>query len=292
MTTAALTAAIRAKKSFLCVGLDPDPARLPACLANKADPVLTFNREIIRATEDLCVAYKPNTAFYEAQGAAGWRTLEETAKLLPAGCLRIADAKRGDIGNTSARYAAAFFDALPFDAVTVAPYMGRDSVTPFLADRPGKWAILLALTSNPGADDFQTAALRAPEPAELLRAPQPRDDDPPEALFERVLRTSQTWPHADQLMYVVGATRAAALARVRALVPRAWLLVPGVGAQGGSLADVARAGLTPDGGLLVNSSREILYASAGDDFAAAARAAAQRVQREMAALLAPLLPAR
>ncbi len=283
MTSAALTAAIRRKRSFLCVGLDPDPARLPACLAREPDPVLAFNRAIIGATEDLCVAYKPNTAFYEAQGAAGWRTLEETAKLLPPDCLRIADAKRGDIGNTSARYAAAFFDALPFDAVTVAPYMGRDSVVPFLENRPGKWAILLALTSNPGADDFQTTALL--EPSEFLREKQLNGGYPPEELYEKVLKISQTWPHADQLMYVVGATRAEALQRVRRHVPHAWLLVPGVGAQGGSLADVARYGLTAEVGLLVNSSREILYASSGADFAEAARAAALRVQQKMADIL-------
>ncbi len=269
MTAAQLTATIRAKRSFLCVGLDPDPARLPACLADEPNPVLAFNRAIIAATHDLCVAYKPNTAFYEASGAAGWQTLEETARLLPADCFRIADAKRGDIGNTSARYAAAFFDALPFDAVTVAPYMGRDSVTPFVENRPGKWAILLALTSNPGADDFQTLPVANGT-----------------ALFEHVLTQSQRWPHADQLMYVVGATRADALRLVRKHVPTAWLLVPGVGAQGGSLADVAKYGLTPEVGLLVNSSREILYASSGPDFAEAARAAALRVQTQMAYLLA------
>lgn len=279
MTSAALTTAIRAKRSFLCVGLDPDPTRLPKCLAGEADPVLSFNRAIVDATHDLCVAYKPNTAFYEAQGVAGWRTLEETAKLLPADCFRIADAKRGDIGNTSAAYARAFFDALPFDAVTVAPYMGRDSVTPFLENRPGKWAILLALTSNPGADDFQMLTIASPEQSPRYAVTQSR------SLFEQVLRTSQTWPHADQLMYVIGATRAEALRQVRAIVPDAWLLVPGVGAQGGSLADVARFGMNQQVGLLVNSSREILYASSGDNFAAAARAAALRVQREMAALL-------
>lgn len=283
MTSAALTATIRAKRSFLCVGLDPDPARLPVCLSDEADPVLAFNRAIIAATEDLCVAYKPNTAFYEAQGAAGWRTLEATAQAIPPGCLRIADAKRGDIGNTSAAYARAFFDALPFDAVTVVPYMGQDSVTPFLTNRPGKWAILLALTSNPGADDFQTLGLF--EESEFLRERQIEGGYPPERLFERVLTRSQTWPHADQLMYVVGATRAEMLTRVRQLVPDAWLLVPGVGAQGGSLAEVARRGLNAQVGLLVNSSREILYASSGSDFAEAARAVAQRMQQEMAGLL-------
>lgn len=283
MTSAQLTATIRQKRSFLCVGLDPDPHRLPACLAAEPDPVLAFNRAIIAATHDLCVAYKPNTAFYEASGAAGWRTLEETARLLPSDCLRIADAKRGDIGNTSALYARAFFDALPFDAVTVAPYMGRDSVTPFLENRPGKWAILLALTSNSGAADFQTLGLL--EESEFLREKQFNGGYPPEALFERVLKTSQAWPYADQLMYVVGATRAEALQRVRQHVPRAWLLVPGVGAQGGSLAEVARYGMTPEVGLLVNSSREIIYASSGEDFAEAARAAALRVQQQMDELL-------
>jgi orotidine-5'-phosphate decarboxylase len=283
MTSAQLTATIRSKRSFLCIGLDPDPARLPTCLAAEPDPVLAFNRAIVAATHDLCVAYKPNTAFYEAYGAAGWRTLEETAKMLPPDCLRIADAKRGDIGNTSARYAAAFFDALPFDAVTVAPYMGRDSVVPFLENRPDKWAILLALTSNPGADDFQQLALH--ETALLAQELPQNTDSLPEQLYERVLRQSQTWPHAAQLMYVVGATRATALQRVRRHVPQAWLLVPGVGAQGGSLDEVARYGLTSNVGLLVNSSRDILYASNGADFAAAARAAALTVQRQMAEIL-------
>ncbi len=274
MTSAQLTAAIRAKRSFLCVGLDPDPVRLPACLADEPDPVLAFNRAIIAATHDLCVAYKPNTAFYEANGAAGWQTLAATADLIPADCFRIADAKRGDIGNTSALYARAFFDTLTFDAVTVAPYMGRDSVLPFLENRPGKWAILLALTSNAGADDFQT-----------LELTQDAHSEQPEALFERVLTRSQSWPHAEQLMYVVGATRAEALQRVRRLVPDAWLLVPGVGAQGGSLAEVTKFGINQHVGLLVNSSREIIYASSGPDFAEAARAAALRVQQQMAALL-------
>ena len=282
MTSAELTAAIRATRSFLCIGLDPDPAKLPACVLGYEDPVLEFNRRLIEATHDLCVAYKPNTAFYEARGAAGWRTLEETARLIPAGCLRIADAKRGDIGNTSALYARAFFDALPFDAVTVAPYMGQDSVQPFLEGRPGKWAVLLALTSNPGAADFQTLAVQEGDPLSHSVA-QSRSE--PEALFERVLHRSQAWPHADQLMYVVGATRAEALTRVRAIVPDAWLLVPGVGAQGGSLAEVARLGMNGQVGLLVNSSREIIYASGGEDFAEAAREAALRVQWQMAELL-------
>ena len=268
---------IRSKRSYLCVGLDTDPRRIPAHLRSEPDPVFAFNRQIIDATADYCVAYKPNLAFYEAQGPRGWESLQKTLEYLPQEHLTIADAKRGDIGNTSHLYARTFFDpdaaCLNFDAVTVAPYMGRDSVTPFL-DFPGKWVIVLALTSNPGSADLQQL---------------PVDGDP---LFEKVIEQAQQWAggasSADCLMFVVGATQAAWLARVRQLAPAHFLLVPGVGAQGGSLAEVSRYGLNEQCGLLVNASRSILYASDGKDFAQAARREAQATQREMSQQLEQL----
>jgi orotidine-5'-phosphate decarboxylase len=275
MNYQALAAAIRAKQSYLCVGLDTDIQKLPPHLLNVPDPVFAFNKAIIDATAPYAVAYKPNIAFYEAQGPRGWESLQRTLDYVPEGCFTIADAKRGDIGNTSGLYARAFFDpaaaGLDFDAVTVAPYMGHDSVTPFLM-YPGKWIILLALTSNPGSADFQRQAV---------------DNDTRE-LFEKVIETAQAWvdPNShERLMFVVGATQADQLARIRELAPRHFLLVPGVGAQGGSLADVSQHGLTPDGGLLVNASRSILYASNGLDFAEAAAAEAQSIQAEMATYL-------
>ncbi|WP_367915733.1 orotidine-5'-phosphate decarboxylase [Leadbetterella sp. DM7] len=259
------------KKSYLCVGLDTDIRKVPEHLLDFPDPVFEFNRQIIDATRDFCVAYKPNIAFYEAAGRKGWESLEKTLAYIPGDCFTIADAKRGDIGNTSGLYARAFFDksasGLDFDAVTVAPYMGKDSVTPFLEyDR--KWVILLALTSNTGAQDFQNSAL-----AEGGR------------LFEKVLETSQAWGSEENLMYVVGATRAASLREIRKIVPGHFLLIPGVGAQGGSLEEVSRYGLTPDCGLLVNSSRGIIYASSGQDFALRAQEEAAAIQREMAGYL-------
>lgn len=273
MTHSQVTDQIFQKQSYLCVGLDTDPHRLPRHLLAEPDPVLAFNRAIIDATADLAVAYKPNIAFYEAQGPRGWERLQRTLEHIPAGCLTIADAKRGDIGNTSGLYARTFFDAsaagLNFDAITVAPYMGHDSVLPFL-EYVGKWVILLALTSNPGSADFQR---------------QPTGE---QELFETVIQTAQTWAGPDRLMFVVGATQAAELGRVRELAPDHFLLVPGVGAQGGSLADVSRYGLTKTGGLLVNASRSILYASDGPDFAERARAEAQALQTEMAGYLAAL----
>ncbi|RYC71183.1 MULTISPECIES: orotidine-5'-phosphate decarboxylase [Spirosoma] len=267
MTYQELSEQIAQKQSYLCVGLDTDLKKLPHHLLTEPDPVFAFNRAIIDATADLAVAYKPNIAFYEAQGPRGWESLQKTLDYIPANCFTIADAKRGDIGNTSGLYARAFFDpaaaGLHFDSITVAPYMGHDSVTPFL-DYEGKWVILLALTSNPGSADFQRQSLGEQE------------------LFEAVIETANSWAGPDRIMFVVGATQAAELGRIRQLAPKNFLLVPGVGAQGGSLEDVSRYGLTTDGGLLVNASRSILYASGGTDFARRARAEAVSLQQEMA----------
>ena len=262
---------IKLKRSFLCIGLDSDILKIPAHLKETTDPLFAFNKEIIDATQDLCVAYKPNLAFYESLGASGWESLEKTVRYIrekhPEQFI-IADAKRGDIGNTSNLYARAFFDRMDFDAVTVAPYMGEDSVKPFMTYLD-KWVILLALTSNKGAADFQYL----------------KDEKTGEQLFESVLKTSQTWGNADQMMYVVGATRAEKLEEIRELVPDHFLLVPGVGAQGGSLEEVAKYGMNDQCGLLVNSSRAIIYASADTDFAEKAREAAMDVQLDMEELL-------
>jgi len=259
------------KKSYLCVGLDTDPLKIPRHLLDCPDPVFEFNKQIIDATRDYCVAYKPNIAFYEAAGRKGWESLQKTLEYIPKDCLTIADAKRGDIGNTSGLYARAFFDksasGLDFDAVTVAPYMGEDSVLPFL-EYPGKWVILLALTSNSGARDFQNS--------ELTEGGR---------LFEKVLKTSQAWGSEENLMYVVGATQARSLEDIRKIVPGHFLLIPGVGAQGGSLEEVSRYGLNSECGLLVNSSRGIIYASSGEDFADRAREEAAVIQKEMATYL-------
>lgn len=262
---------IKAKKSFLCIGLDTDIIKIPAHLLAQPDPIFAFNKEIIDATADLCVAYKPNLAFYESMGAVGWESLRKTMEYIPSHCFTIADAKRGDIGNTSSMYAKTFFDpsaaGFNFDSVTVAPYMGSDSVTPFFAYE-NKWVILLALTSNEGAKDFQFDAFENGE-----------------KVFERVLTKSSQWGTDQNMMYVVGATRGEAFAAIRKLVPEHFLLVPGVGAQGGSLADVCKYGINKDCGLLVNSSRAIIYASNTIDFANQARAAALLVQQEMEEIL-------
>ncbi|WP_080240588.1 orotidine-5'-phosphate decarboxylase [Spirosoma rigui] len=274
MTYNELSEQIFKKQSYLCVGLDTDLRKLPSHLLSEADPVFAFNKAIIDATADFAVAYKPNIAFYEAQGPRGWESLQRTLDYIPSNCFTIADAKRGDIGNTSGLYARTFFEpeaaGLSFDSITVAPYMGHDSVVPFLA-YPGKWVILLALTSNPGSADFQRLSLH-----------QPVDQ---EQLYQTVLKTAQTWAGPDQLMFVVGATQTSELSRIRELAPDNFLLVPGVGAQGGSLADVSCRGLTAAGGLLVNASRSILYASAGTDFADRARDEAKALQTEMATYL-------
>lgn len=264
-----LVAQIRKKNSFLCIGLDTDLEKVPAHFLRTEDPIFEFNKAIIEATHDLCVAYKPNTAFYEAYGSTGWRSLERTMAYLNANYpeqLTIADAKRGDIGNTSTRYAKAFFEEMAFDAVTIAPYMGRDSVEPFLAFTD-KFAILLALTSNVGAFDFQTEKMGEME------------------LYKRVLKTALHYNGAQNLMFVVGATKAEFIGEIRTLVPDHFLLVPGVGAQGGSLEEVCQYGLNDRIGLLVNSSREIIYASKTLDFADAARAKAQELQLQMEQIL-------
>lgn len=273
MTRQDLIALIRERRSFLCVGLDTDPAKMPAHLQGERDGVFRFNRAIVDATIDLCVAYKPNIAFYEALGLEGLRQLKLTMDYihsLKKPVFTIADAKRGDIGNTSERYARAFLDPkgdFNFDAITVAPYMGADSVQPFTV-YDGKWVILLALTSNKGAFDFQLSEDREGTP-----------------LYQRVLQTSKQWGNEDNMMYVVGATKADMLADVRRIVPGSFLLVPGVGSQGGSLEEVCRYGLNGDCGLLVNSSRGIIYASNEMDFAEAAAREAQKLQQQMAAVL-------
>lgn len=267
MTRQELVAQIRSKKSFLCVGLDTDLSKIPAHLLETEDPIFEFNKAIIDATKDFCVAYKPNIAFYECYGPKGWESLQKTIDYIPKNIFTIADAKRGDIGNTSSYYAKTFFDYLKCDSVTVAPYMGKDSVTPFL-EFENKWVILLALTSNKGALDFQ-----------MIK------DEKGEELFKHVLRKSAEWGTKDNLMYVVGATRAEGIGEVRKLVPDHFFLVPGVGAQGGSLQDVSNFGWNDDCGLLVNSSRGIIYASNGLDFAERAAVEAKKLQEEMAAIL-------
>ena len=265
MTTAQLIEQIKKKKSFLCIGLDVDITKIPSFLLKKDDPIFAFNKAIIDATHHLCVAYKPNTAFYEAYGLKGWQSLEKTINYINEKhpeIFTIADAKRGDIGNTSTMYAKAFLEDLAFDSVTVAPYMGKDSVEPFLAFKE-KHTILLALTSNQGAFDFQTKEIENKE------------------VYKHVLETSKTWKNSENLMYVVGATKAEYFAEIRKIIPDAFLLVPGVGAQGGSLQDVCKYGLTDTIGLLINSSRGIIYASSEKDFAEKAAEKAKNLQQQM-----------
>lgn len=262
---------IQKKRSFLCVGLDTDIKKIPEHLMETSDPVFSFNKEIIDATVEFSVAYKPNLAFYESLGSKGWASLEKTVSYLKSkypNTFIIADAKRGDIGNTSNLYARAFFEKLNFDAVTVAPYMGEDSVKPFMTYN-NKWVILLALTSNKGASDFQFL----------------KDEKSGDLLFESVLKASQKWGTVENMMYVVGATKAEKLKEIRQIIPDHFLLVPGVGAQGGSLQEVAQNGFNGQCGLLVNSSRGIIYASSDSDFADKARTAAHEVQQEMDVLL-------
>lgn len=261
---------IKLKKSFLCVGLDPVLEKLPKHLLKYDNPILEFNKQLIDATKDIAVAYKPNTAFYETQGVKGWDTLVKTWQYFPKDIFTIADAKRGDIGNTSAMYAEAFFkeegSGMSFDSVTVAPYMGKDSVSPFLSYE-NKWVILLALTSNAGSADFQ------------------QKDSEGERLYERVIKTSSQWASAEQLMYVVGATKPQEFRNIRTLAPDHFLLVPGVGAQGGDLQAVCENGLNAECGLLINAARSIIYASSGEDFAEKARQEALAMQNEMEAIL-------
>jgi orotidine-5'-phosphate decarboxylase len=240
------------KGTYLCIGLDPELAKLPAHLLKEADPIFEFNKQIIDATHDICVAYKPNTAFYECHGMKGWQSFEKTKNYIPNDIFTIADAKRGDIGNTSKMYASAFFDTYQFDAITVAPYMGKDSVQPFL-DHPDKWTIVLGLTSNAGSQDFQK--LKVGE----------------RYVYETVIQQCSTWGDEDHLMFVVGATQANDIQHIRSLIPNHFLLVPGVGAQGGDLSAISAQGLNKEAGLLVNSSRGIIYAGNDKDFAKAAR---------------------
>lgn len=267
MTRQELINQIKEKRSFLCVGLDTDITKIPEHLLGEEDPIFTFNKAIIEATEDLCVAYKPNIAFYESYGVRGWQSLQKTWQIIPKNCFSIADAKRGDIGNTSKMYAQAFFDqavsGMSFDSITIAPYMGKDSVTPFLQFE-GKWAIVLALTSNEGSKDFQNFS-----------------NTERKQLFEEVIDKVNTWGNTDNLMYVVGATRGEAFTEIRKHAPDHFLLVPGVGAQGGSLQEVCQYGMNKDCGLLVNSTRGIIYASSGKDFAERAREEAIILRNEM-----------
>lgn len=272
MNTQDLIAQIRKKKSFLCVGLDTDPEKIPTFLLSEEDPVFEFNKTIIDATHQFTVAYKPNTAFYEACGHKGWKSLARTIEYLNTKypeVFTIADAKRGDIGNTSSMYAKAFLQEMAFDSITVAPYMGRDSVEPFLQFRD-RHAILLALTSNDGAFDFQTEKTGGKE------------------LYKKVIEVSRTWENSERLMYVVGATKAEYLAEIRKIVPDSFLLVPGLGAQGGSLEEVCKYGMNKNIGLLVNSSRGIIYASENANFAEIAAAKAEVIQREMEIQIASL----
>ena len=271
MRRSELISIIRKKKSFLCIGLDTDLSKIPQHLLQAEDPAFEFNKQIVDATHDLAIAYKPNLAFYECNGVKGWQSLTKTIQYLKKfEVFTIADAKRGDIGNTSTQYAKAFFNpdksGLDFDAVTVAPYMGEDSVKPFL-EFSGKWVVLLALTSNKGAEDFQFFSSEGKK------------------LFEQVLTQSKNWGSEENMMFVVGATKAEMLTTIRKIVPDHFLLIPGVGAQGGSLQEVAKYGLTKDCGLLVNSSRNIIYASKEKDFAEKAREETLKVQLEMEVLL-------
>lgn len=269
MTTEQLVAQIHLKKSFLCIGLDVDISKIPKHLLELEDPIFSFNKAIIDATHHLCVAYKPNTAFYEAYGIKGWQALEKTIKYLNKQypeIFTVADAKRGDIGNTSTMYAKAFFEDLAFDSVTVAPYMGKDSVEPFLAFN-NKHTIMLALTSNKGAFDFQTKKVDNKE------------------LYKEVLETSKSWKNSKNLMYVVGATKAEYFKEIREIIPNSFLLVPGVGAQGGNLQDVCKYGLSKNIGLLINSSRGIIYASNKNDFAKVAKIKAEELQQQMEVIL-------
>jgi orotidine-5'-phosphate decarboxylase len=279
MTRQQLTARIRSTGTYLCVGLDTDPTKIPVQLRSYSDPVYEFNRQIIDATKDHCVAYKINTAFYESSGAKGWETMEKTVDYIPSTHFTIADAKRGDIGNTSAHYARAFFETLNFDAVTVAPYMGEDSVRPFL-EFTDKWTILLGLTSNPGAKDFELQRM-APSP-ELQR---PKGEG---FLYEKVLTTAAGWGTPDNLMFVVGATQAESFTAIRRLTPDHFYLVPGVGAQGGSLQEISDKAMNKDVGLLVNASRAVIFASSGEDFAEAATRVAAGYHQEMQTRLRPI----
>lgn len=289
MTRQQLVAQIRQKKSYLCVGLDTDIRKIPPHLLEGPDPVLHFNKTIIDATRDQCVAYKINTAFYEALGAKGWEIMDATVRYIGKEHFTIADAKRGDIGNTSDQYARAFFETMPFDSVTVAPYMGRDSVEPFL-QYEGKWAIVLGLTSNEGSRDFQKLDLFDADKINnslknLVLSPLVLEKGRDTELYKEVLRKVASWGTKENLMFVIGATQPEEFDAIRQIIPNHFLLVPGVGAQGGSLKEISEKAMTEDCGLLVNSSRAIIYASSGTDYAGKARAMAIAVQQEMAGYL-------
>ena len=270
MNRTQLVEQIQQKQSYLCVGLDTDITKIPKHVHSQPDAVFQFNKAMIDATKDHCVSYKINTAFYESQGLKGWEAMEATVNYIPATHLKIADAKRGDIGNTSSQYAKTFFEVLPFDAVTVAPYMGEDSIRPFL-EYKNNWTIVLVLTSNAGSNDFQQLKIA--------------DGNTGKRLYEKVLQTTASWGNPGNLMFVVGATRASDLENIRSIIPDHFLLVPGVGAQGGSLEEVSKYGLNKDCGLLVNASRAIIFASGNVDFAEAAKSVAKQYQEEMAAYL-------
>ena len=298
MTRQQLINQIRKKQSYLCVGLDTDITKIPKHLLTEPDPVFAFNKAIIDATKDLCVSYKINTAFYEALGVKGWQAMEKTVHYIGDEHFKIADAKRGDIGNTSDQYAKAFFEALPFDSVTVAPYMGEDSVKPFL-QYEGKWAIVLGLTSNKGANDFELQRVVFNQTTKTTQ--EDVIDDSEDAgynrdvitidtiyvkfLYEEILSTVSKWGNTDNLMFVIGATQANEFINIRKLLPHHFFLVPGVGAQGGSLKEISEKAMNKDCGILVNASRAIIYASGGEDFAEVARKVATEYQNEMEAYL-------
>ena len=294
MTRKQLIEQIKQKRSYLCVGLDTDITKIPRHLQAHPDAVFEFNRQIIDATKDLCVSYKLNTAFYEAMGLKGWEAMQRTVNYIPNEHFIIADAKRGDIGNTSSQYARAFFEAMNFDAITVAPYMGEDSVKPFL-EFENKWAIVLGLTSNPGSKDFEQLKVVGQATNNSDEATNNGDEATNNGnkagnteggyLYESVLKKVSAWGNPGNLMFVVGATKASDLAGIRRIIPDHFLLVPGVGFQGGSLKEVSQYGMNADCGLLVNASRAIIYASEKEDFAAEARAIAQQYQAEMAGYL-------
>ena len=281
MTRNQLVQQIQIKKSYLCVGLDTDITKIPKHLQSHPDAVFEFNKQIIDATQDLCVAYKINTAFYEAMGLKGWEAMEKTVNYIPKDQFIIADAKRGDIGNTSFQYAKTFFETLNFDAITVAPYMGEDSVKPFL-EFENKWAIVLGLTSNAGSKDFEQLRLVRED---TNQGEDSENTNQGEYLYETVLKKVSSWGNTNNLMFVVGATKASDLKDIRKIIPEHFLLVPGVGFQGGSLKEVSKYGLNKDCGLLVNASRAIIYAGEKEDFAKEARAIAQQYQSEMATYL-------
>lgn len=282
MTRQQLVEQIFTKKTYLCVGLDTDTSKIPKHLLSSADPVFEFNKQIIDATKEFCVSYKINTAFYEAEGLKGWEAMEKTVNHIPDTHFKIADAKRGDIGNTSSQYAKAFFETLNFDAITVAPYMGADSVKPFL-DYGGKWAILLGLTSNPGSADFELQQIL--KRTEILDEGMHTTMQEEKRLYEIVLQTASGWGSQENLMFVIGATQADEFENIRTLAPNHFYLVPGVGAQGGSLKEISEKAMIKDCGLLVNASRAVIYASNKDDFAEAAARVAKEYRDEMSGYL-------